>query len=91
MGNCESIHGNILVHCRGGVGRAGLVACCILINTCEFKSHKDVIEFVRKRRDKRCVESRKQEEFVKKYFELRMNGLWFIILIIFNLLRDQYG
>jgi cyclin-dependent kinase inhibitor 3 len=22
--------GNVLVHCRGGVGRAGLVACCVL-------------------------------------------------------------
>ena len=21
--------GNVLVHCRGGVGRAGLLACCV--------------------------------------------------------------
>lgn len=26
--------GNILVHCRGGVGRAGLVACCVLAEMC---------------------------------------------------------
>ena len=60
--------GSVLVHCRGGVGRAGLVACCVLSTLCEFSSHKKVIEFVRKRRDKRCVESMKQEDFVKSYF-----------------------
>jgi cyclin-dependent kinase inhibitor 3 len=60
--------GNVLVHCRGGVGRAGLVACCVLAEMCEFTSHKKIIEFVRKRRDRRCDESRKQEDFVEKYF-----------------------
>jgi hypothetical protein len=35
---------------------------------CEFSSHKKIIEFVRKRRDRRCVESRKQEDFVEKYY-----------------------
>jgi len=61
-------NGNVLVHCRGGVGRAGLVTCCVLIQLCLFSNHKKIIEFVRKRRDKRCVESRKQEDFVEKYF-----------------------
>lgn len=61
--------GNALVHCRGGVGRAGLVTCCVLATACQFTSHKKIIEFVRRRRDKRCVESRKQEDFVAKYFE----------------------
>ncbi len=28
--------GNVLVHCRGGVGRAGLVTCCTLIENCIF-------------------------------------------------------
>lgn len=60
--------GNVLVHCRGGVGRAGLVACCVLATLCEFANPKKVIEHVRRRRDKRCVESRKQEDFVAKYF-----------------------
>lgn len=62
--------GSVLVHCRGGVGRAGLLASCVLSYLCEFKTFKKVIEFVRKRRDKRCVESRKQEDFVKAYFNL---------------------
>ena len=61
--------GNVLIHCRGGVGRAGLLACCVLSYFCEFSSPKKIIEFMRKRRDKRCVESRKQEDFVKAYYE----------------------
>jgi protein-tyrosine phosphatase len=27
-------NGNVLVHCRGGVGRAGLVTCCVLSQLC---------------------------------------------------------
>ena len=54
-----SSKGNVLIHCRGGVGRAGLLACCILSFFCEFTNSKKIIEFMRKRRDKRCVESRK--------------------------------
>ena len=61
--------GNVLIHCRGGVGRAGLLACNVLSALFPFKKSKDVIEFVRKRRDKRCVESRKQEDFVEGYFK----------------------
>lgn len=50
---------DVLVHCRGGVGRAGLLACCVLSRLCVFSNFRQTIEFVRKRRDKRCVESRK--------------------------------
>ena len=62
---------NVLTHCRGGIGRAGLLACCIstIVLGSEFKSAKDVIAYVRSKRDRRCVESRKQEDFVSKYFE----------------------
>lgn len=49
----------VITHCRGGVGRAGLVASCVLAVRFKFKSHKEVIAYVRERRDKRCVESRK--------------------------------
>ena len=61
---------NVLAHCRGGIGRAGLLACCIatILLGDEFKSAKDVIAYVRSKRDRRCVESRKQEDFVSKYF-----------------------
>lgn len=65
--------GNIVVHCRGGVGRAGLVACCVLSELCKFPDTKAIIDFVRRKRDKRCVESRKQEDFVAKYFSSDYN------------------
>ena len=52
-------NGHILLHCRGGVGRAGLLACSLLTNLCVFKTHIEVMQFVRGRRDRRCVESMK--------------------------------
>ena len=59
----------VLIHCRGGVGRAGTLACNILSVMCHFDKAEDVIAFVRSRRDKRCVESMKQVDFVKAYFK----------------------
>ena len=53
---------NVLVHCRGGIGRAGLVACCIVTHLKgkhELKSGNKVVQYVRSKRDRRCVESRK--------------------------------
>ena len=50
--------GNVMAHCRGGIGRAGTVAACYLA----FKngtSRSESIKLVRERRDRRCVESRK--------------------------------
>jgi protein-tyrosine phosphatase len=37
----------ILCHCRGGVGRAGLIACCYLIRTGYFRTAKDAIQYMR--------------------------------------------
>lgn len=51
--------GNVVIHCRGGVGRAGLLACNILSTLFKFAKFGNVIDYVRKRRDRRCVESRK--------------------------------
>ena len=62
---------NVIAHCRGGIGRAGLLACCVstvFMAPSELKKPADVIKFVRSKRDRRCVESRKQEDFVAKYF-----------------------
>ncbi|KAJ3316631.1 hypothetical protein HDU76_001663 [Blyttiomyces sp. JEL0837] len=41
---------NVLVHCRGGVGRAGLIACCFLIRRQYVLSAERAIQFVRLRR-----------------------------------------
>lgn len=59
--------GNVLLHCRGGIGRAGTLACNILSSLFEFKTSKAVIQYVRDHRDKKCVESMKQADFVEKF------------------------
>lgn len=62
--------GNVLLHCRGGIGRAGSLACNVLSSLFEFdKGAKGVIEFVRSRRDKKCVESMKQMDFVGAFHD----------------------
>ena len=43
---------HVLCHCRGGVGRAGLVACCYLIKKAYVNSAERAIQFVRMRRVK---------------------------------------
>ena len=55
----EGNKGNVLIHCRGGIGRAGTLACNILSALFQFKSHLDIISYVRSKRDKKCVESMK--------------------------------
>jgi hypothetical protein len=41
---------SVLCHCRGGVGRAGLLASCVLLGTGVSNSPCDAITLVRKRR-----------------------------------------
>ncbi|KRW98991.1 hypothetical protein PPERSA_11592 [Pseudocohnilembus persalinus] len=65
---------NVIAHCRGGIGRAGLLAACTLIQCNISQNATQAINMVRKIRDKRCVESRKQEDYVKKY-QLFLKGL----------------
>lgn len=84
---------HVLVHCRGGVGRAGVVACCWLMrlglcgwlseyekaepNATACHSHPQsvvsfvgaVIEFVRKRRNPKAVETFEQVQFLVDYVE----------------------
>ena len=60
---------SIVIHCRGGIGRAGLVAACILIKIKVAKSYSDAIKIIRSLRDPRAVESRKQEDYIKNYWE----------------------
>jgi cyclin-dependent kinase inhibitor 3 len=60
--------GSAVVHCRGGIGRAGTVTACYLAFKQQLKANES-IEIIRQKRDWRCVESRKQEDFVVKYCE----------------------
>ena len=59
---------NSVMHCRGGVGRAGMMAACLRLFTREATTPKHAIGLVRKRRCKQAVETRRQEDFVKRYY-----------------------
>ncbi len=55
---------NIVLHCRGGKGRAGTIAAILLI---EFNYEKqEAIDLVRSRR-KGAIESKIQEDFIFSY------------------------
>ena len=60
---------NILIHCRGGIGRASTVAACVLYHIFKGMKGEDMIKLLRRRRDKKAVESYKQEKFIKEYFK----------------------
>ena len=55
---------NIVLHCRGGKGRAGTIAAILLV---EFNYEKqEAIDLVRSRR-KGAIESKIQEDFIFSY------------------------
>ena len=57
----------LAVHCKGGIGRAGLVAACVLLATGQMARADEAIAEVRRRRCKTAVETSRQEDFVAKY------------------------
>lgn len=59
---------NVLCHCRGGIGRAGLVACCYLIKIGAVTSFENAIRFVRTRRSPKAIETKKQEDYIEEYW-----------------------
>ncbi|KAG2448241.1 hypothetical protein HYH02_006826 [Chlamydomonas schloesseri] len=62
----------VVLHCKGGVGRAGVIAACTLLRLHVCTSARDAIAMVRKYR-RGAVESRRQEEFVTTYSRLCSN------------------
>lgn len=69
----------VLIHCRGGVGRSGLLAACLLKHLAQSPSASAAISTIRRLRDKRAVETRRQEDFVQEYFsynEIRVYLWW---------------
>jgi protein-tyrosine phosphatase len=59
---------NVICHCRGGVGRAGLVACCWLMRLGVCKGPVEAIAMVRVRRSPRAIETIVQEDFIRRYY-----------------------
>mmetsp|Transcript_20204 Transcript_20204/g.51172 ORF Transcript_20204/g.51172 Transcript_20204/m.51172 type:complete len:206 (-) Transcript_20204:82-699(-) len=57
----------LAMHCRGGVGRAGLMAACLLLRLGAAATANEAIAMVRGRRCKTAVETRRQEDFVRGY------------------------
>ena len=55
---------NIILHCRGGKGRAGTVAAILLVDFGHDK--QEAIDLVRERR-KGAIETEKQKDFVLSY------------------------
>ena len=46
---------NVVVHCRGGMGRAGMTAACVSTRLFYFKSAKSLISFIREMRSSRAI------------------------------------
>lgn len=59
----------IVMHCRGGLGRAGTVAACVLID--QGHTADDAVAAVRAARDARAIETAEQLRFVQRYAEHR--------------------
>lgn len=57
----------VATHCRGGLGRAGLVAACVLLRLERFQNATEAIADVRRKRSPRAVETRAQERFIDEY------------------------
>lgn len=58
---------HILVHCRGGLGRAGTICACCLIHF--GYDSKDAISTVRKQRQG-AIQNSKQEECIATYYKM---------------------
>ncbi|KAJ3323087.1 hypothetical protein HDU93_003036 [Gonapodya sp. JEL0774] len=72
---------NVLTHCRGGVGRAAVIACCLFLRMGLVKGKtgwergRRAVAAVRCRRGMRSVETAVQEEFVEGYWDWREKKL----------------
>lgn len=57
----------ILLHCRSGFGRAGMIGACVLLRLGEASSASDALAKIRRLRSPRAVETSRQVAFVETY------------------------
>ncbi|MFC4425606.1 cyclin-dependent kinase inhibitor 3 family protein [Deinococcus navajonensis] len=55
----------VVVHCRGGLGRAGLTAACLLVQM--GMDPAEAIDLVRRTRSPHAIETAEQEAFVHRF------------------------
>jgi protein-tyrosine phosphatase len=58
----------VLMHCNGGLGRAGTMAACLRLALDIDETPELAIESVRNLRSYRAIETREQERFVDRFF-----------------------
>lgn len=59
---------SVYVHCKGGLGRAGTLAACILLLENELHDDKQAIAAVRAARSPRAIENKRQEQFIADFY-----------------------
>ena len=59
----------IVMHCNGGLGRAGSIAACARLALGLDDSPKEAIKSIRTLRDKRAIETIDQEKFIADFFK----------------------
>jgi len=62
--------GKILVHCYGGMGRAAVICCCLLLHLNPTLSPEEVIHRIQALRGPRAVQSVKQYNFIHEFLDL---------------------
>jgi protein-tyrosine phosphatase len=61
----------VVVHCKGGLGRAGTVTACLIIAATDGKvSADDAMTLVRMARGSQAIENSVQETFIRKFAEM---------------------
>lgn len=58
---------NILIHCRGGIGRAGVIACCLLLYKGLVRTPAHAVQLLRIRRSPKGIETPTQAAFLIDY------------------------
>ncbi|KAJ8322886.1 hypothetical protein O5D80_008410 [Batrachochytrium dendrobatidis] len=67
---CIKNGSNVLCHCRGGIGRAGVIVCCYLLYKGYCENAEDAIAYIRKRRSHKAIETEEQEHYIEQFYQM---------------------